>query len=298
MIESLSDRSYIGDAGKRPSGACRQLQETYPLIAGVVPLMNLGRHTFHIALSILALVRVSAMAAEQGHVDSGPIAVVKRMDVNRDGVLEPDEIPPGAKSFVASVARDAGLELGQPIRLQALRAPTKSANHSAQRPTRSHSGPANRSRAMRYAASLIALYDQDDSGGLDREELAPLQGKWHRADKNSDGFLNQRELADELYSYRRHPAGERSWRYGDYNPLTDDATGKRRYRRFRTARERLPAGLPDWFVDRDQDQDGQVKMFEFADVWTDQKLVEFSDLDANGDGVITPREMLSNASRD
>ena len=60
-------------------------------------------------------------------------------------------------------------------------------------------------------------------------------------------------------------------------------------RRFVTPKNRL-AGLPDWFLARDSNGDGQVTLAEFAPNGSAQRLAEFKRLDRNGDGVLTPEE--------
>lgn len=62
--------------------------------------------------------------------------------------------------------------------------------------------------------------------------------------------------------------------------------------RFLTARERLPKGLPDWFLEKDVNGDGQITMAEFTDNWTPEKLAEFAKYDLNHDGIITAAECL------
>ncbi|MCS7305135.1 MAG: EF-hand domain-containing protein [Thermoguttaceae bacterium] len=62
--------------------------------------------------------------------------------------------------------------------------------------------------------------------------------------------------------------------------------------RFLTPLERLPKGIPDWFIQKDADGDGQVSMAEFASEWTDAKAAEFQKYDLNNDGLITPQECL------
>ncbi len=51
---------------------------------------------------------------------------------------------------------------------------------------------------------------------------------------------------------------------------------------------RYPDGLPDWFATADRDHDGQVGLYE----WDRSRFDEFSKWDANGDGLLEPREVL------
>ena len=60
---------------------------------------------------------------------------------------------------------------------------------------------------------------------------------------------------------------------------------------FRSASERLPEGLPDFFR-QDADGDGQIEMWEYATTWSEAKAAEFASWDLNGDGIITPEECL------
>lgn len=70
----------------------------------------------------------------------------------------------------------------------------------------------------------------------------------------------------------------------------DISPGPRRESKFYVSPKRLPAGLPDWFLQRDQDGDGQLTLAEFAPKPTPAQLAEFARMDANGDGLVTARE--------
>ncbi|MCL2347741.1 MAG: hypothetical protein FWC50_05700 [Planctomycetaceae bacterium] len=50
-------------------------------------------------------------------------------------------------------------------------------------------------------------------------------------------------------------------------------------------------GLPQWFIQRDLNGDGQITLFEFDPTLSNASLVLFGKLDKNGDGVITPDEL-------
>jgi hypothetical protein len=56
----------------------------------------------------------------------------------------------------------------------------------------------------------------------------------------------------------------------------------------------LPKGLPDWFLEKDANHDGQITMAEYIGngTWTPEKLAEFARYDLNHDGIITAAECL------
>ena len=65
------------------------------------------------------------------------------------------------------------------------------------------------------------------------------------------------------------------------------AKGRKSYR---SEGRSLPKALPSWWDDRDDDQDGQITLSEFASTADDRIVSEFQDFDTNGDGLITARE--------
>jgi hypothetical protein len=130
-----------------------------------------------------------------------------------------------------------------------------------------------------------------------------MPGDPKSADSNSDGLIDLRELSQRLAANSRDRSGgwgsSRSRWTGRWSSSQADrpTDGRRRSYRFYSALERLPEGLPGWFARNDQDGDGQVMMFEFSTIWTDEKAAEFVRYDANGDGVITPKECLAAESQ-
>lgn len=70
------------------------------------------------------------------------------------------------------------------------------------------------------------------------------------------------------------------------------ANERRREQKFYVSSKRLPAGLPDWFFERDKDGDGQLTANEYCTTGGAVELAEFEKLDANGDGVITAKECV------
>ncbi len=156
-----------------------------------------------------------------------------------------------------------------------------------------------------------------------------MRGDPRRADFNLDGQINGEELAKHVADYgrqRRISLARHSWgNIAELPPLLQPSTPRdgpsaavrrptdesqadgaadtqraaaetqssapptRRDRRFAA---RLPKGLPDWFVQRDADGDGQLTTDEFAPEGTKSQHDQFAAYDANSDGVVTAKEYL------
>ncbi len=136
------------------------------------------------------------------------------------------------------------------------------------------------------AVGLMRQYDRNNDDKLEREEWMQMQPQYRTADTDSDGIITTDELAAKVAAYAGLPASSRGFGGG----VTSSGTSS--VRRFRTPAERLPAGLPSWFTEKDANEDGQVMMSEFAASWSDAKAAEFSRSDLNGDGIITAKECL------
>lgn len=186
-------------------------------------------------------------------------------------------------------------------------------------------------RVRQYAQSLFRQYDANKNGVLEREEWQQMRGSPEKADRNHDGLISLEELTQrELERNRLALAGTSSsggetgrlatsagassstksaasssissasslqgsrfrWRSPSSSSSARSRSGQPGRVRFLTPLERLPKGMPDWFVQKDADADGQVSMAEFATEWTDAKAAEFQKYDLNNDGIITPEECL------
>lgn len=88
--------------------------------------------------------------------------------------------------------------------------------------------------------------------------------------------------------------GGKMKRPGEAGP--EGMPGQRKSFRVRSATERFPKGLPDWFARSDADGDGQVSMAEYSVTWTDAKAQEFAKLDINEDGFVTVAEALASVN--
>ena len=138
---------------------------------------------------------------------------------------------------------------------------------------------------------MLRRYDRNRNGVLERDEWAGMRSA-EAADRNHDGKVTVDELTARMadYSRRRSSESERD-RGGSDGSDTPDSNDRKSYRLL-TAIERLPEGLPDWFVQRDGNADGQVAMAEFTSFWSEGEANRFARYDHNGDGMITPRECL------
>jgi len=179
---------------------------------------------------------------------------------------------------------------------------------------------------QRRAYYMMRYMDRDHDKFISREEAnrQPSLYEVFKSDANRDDKIDADELA-QYYARERlaRPGGgmvynrggymgqypsQGGWGGGDHGGSDYDSdrtssenrsrtdSGDRSVYRLRTAEERLPAGLPDWFTERDADGDGQVMMSEYASDWTDELVAEFNGFDANRDGVIAPQECLEPAT--
>jgi hypothetical protein len=93
------------------------------------------------------------------------------------------------------------------------------------------------------------------------------------------------------------PPGPRSDREGSSRSLSPASTAEtkpapKKLSRFHTGVELRPAGLPDWFIQKDKNGDGQISMAQYATNWTPALVAEFNKYDLNHDGIITAAEVL------
>jgi Ca2+-binding EF-hand superfamily protein len=154
-------------------------------------------------------------------------------------------------------------------------------------------------RAAKTASQILGLYDSNKNGTIDKDEMGRVNAAYLKADADSSGTISKEEMTK--YALSIIPGGSSSSSSGSGGSRSSSksgssrgssSTGERKTYRFRTAEERLPDGLPDWFTKNDADHDGQIAMGEYAKSWDDAKAAEFAKYDRNGDGILTPAECL------
>ena len=113
---------------------------------------------------------------------------------------------------------------------------------------------------IRLTWDLMERFDRNRNGKLQSTETAELGLPVNQIDTNRDGEITREEMHQ-------------------YVSVMQDESG---------------AGatpIPEWFFERDSNDDGQVEMFEFASEWNRSLIDEFTELDINSDGFLTVEEM-------
>lgn len=178
----------------------------------------------------------------------------------------------------------------------------------------SGSSSSDASKFRSYAESLLRQYDKNKNGYLEKDEWSEMKSEHRGADTNADAVITVDELTNRLQAYSGGGSSSSSGgsssggssspsstsssfgsksSYGSrgYGATPTNPSDRKSYR-VSTATERLPKGLPDWFLRGDADADGQLRMVEYAASWNEETAAQFFKYDLNGDGIITPDECL------
>lgn len=147
---------------------------------------------------------------------------------------------------------------------------------------------------MREAEERMRRYDRNKDGVLTKDEMSFFSGDPMDFDRNRDGKLNASELAVR-YARRREAteaakAGPERRRRDDDRGSEEEVDVYNGRKSFRIMADDNSDGLPGWFIDKDNDNDSQVAMAEYAETWDDATVKEFLGWDRNRDGVVTITE--------
>ncbi len=260
---------------------------------------------------------------------------IKRYDRNRNGVLDQDEIRSArwtygnpmnqdrngdgklTRSELAvrySIRRDTQKDLAREKAFRDSQNPQSSQQpQGGQPPSRGMSrfGGGSFSSADRmgqFADSMFQRYDSNKSGVLEKDEWKNFRTDPTPWDTNKDGKITRDELIKGMSTRfsggRSQPMSTNSpSRNGSPTPNISNgqapASGSSgaspRSFRFKTAHERLPEGIPQWYRDGDRNKDGQIAMSEYAGQWDEKTLAEYYVYDKNRDGTVTVEEVLAAA---
>jgi hypothetical protein len=127
--------------------------------------------------------------------------------------------------------------------------------------------------------------DVNRDGLLDYDEMDEvLRAERDRWDENGDGFIDRAE-------FRAYYKGRQRLEQSAGGGGAAAVGGRPAKNRKGAPPDDLPAGLPDWFRQYDTDGDGQIGLYEWKAAG--QPVARFLAMDNNGDGFLTPDEVLA-----
>lgn len=192
-------------------------------------------------------------------------------------------------------------------------------------------------KLVRFATARFSHRDKNADGFLSPDEWPEGQTIWPEVDQDRDGRIQLSEYVDWMARYAAGrsirlrlptallaqtlasastppdtpstaggPGGAGRPSTFDLVPPLDGREARPsagqtergvRAGRFYVPPERLPPGLPRWFFDLDVNGDGQISAAEFLAEGGAHRLQEFEQYDRNGDGLLTPDEVLAGPRR-
>ena len=191
----------------------------------------------------------------------------QRMDRNQNGLLDPDEIQqlPG---FLKDMYARAGVDGSRAVNLQEFQGVSQKM----------------REQFEQGRSSGQSQFRRPDSGGGGPPpgEMRPPGG-----DSNRRETTRPEEPADE--DVRRDDRDRRrDDRDSSSRGSSKDSPSSKNAKRDKKPKPRVTKDLPDEYRERDKNNDGQIALYE----WERSAFTKFYDLDRNGDGFLTPGELL------
>ncbi|MDG2380807.1 MAG: hypothetical protein P8N76_03965 [Pirellulaceae bacterium] len=189
--------------------------------------------------------------------------LARRMDANRDGILQESEIPPQSRRGVLQLARDAGLQPDEPIPIDRLRKYLKKGK--LPKSPQGKSDPANKVKQLPEADSEAGRFGRGGNAGK-------TQGFGVQSNRRAEKSAARPALKDR-------PATKNPDQADSEKTESDerDERAKNRIRKY--ARIRLKR--------YDKNQNGVLERDEWSKMSGDPKK-----LDANGDGILTTEEVV------
>lgn len=137
------------------------------------------------------------------------------------------------------------------------------------------------------AAKIFTALDRNKNGSLEAtEQTDTLKAVVGQFDANGNGALEYDEYREyfraRMSGYRENPAALSAALPQPPTPEEKSETMK--------IKKDAPPSLPKWYVELDDDRDGQVGLYEWRSIGQ-RPLEEFAAVDRDGDGLLTPYEL-------
>ena len=157
-------------------------------------------------------------------------------------------------------------------------------------------------RMAQFADGIFQRYDTNKSGVFEKDEWKNFRTDPSGWDFNKDGKITRDELVKGMSERfggsrssgrdRSSESGRTTWNGGGEKAPAGGGSGESpKSYRFKTAHERLPEGIPQWFREGDKNKDGQIAMSEYSGQWNEKTLAEYYVYDKNRDGLVTVAEV-------
>jgi hypothetical protein len=228
------------------------------------------------------------------------VGFLRRLDSNSNGMIDANEVPDSdtQKEMIAAVLKRLGIEAKYPISLSKIAQAAQNAvrassdeeadSEGGSSEDASSSGSAQDSSAAQtkngFGEAAAARPSVPGFGSPSGEKAKSVATSASPSSSGSSSASTPSKPAEASSSQSTSASS-------DPPPDSPKRTGPKSGR-FLTPKERLAKGLPDWFLDKDADGDGQIGMAEFASRWTQDAAAEFDRYDLNHDGIITAAECL------
>ena len=188
----------------------------------------------------------------------------QRMDRNQNGLLDPDEIQqlPG---FLKDMYARAGLDGSRAVNLQDFQGISQKL----------------REQFEQGRASGQFQFRRPEGGGGPPGDLRPQGGE---PDSREMGRSEEPSDNDSRRDRRREDRENSTSSSGGGK---DSSSGKNA-KKEKKPKTRVTKDLPDEYREKDKNGDGQIALHE----WERSAFAKFFDLDRNGDGFLTPSELL------
>ncbi|MHC4400485.1 MAG: proprotein convertase P-domain-containing protein [Planctomycetota bacterium] len=173
--------------------------------------------------SVAEAQRSSSRSSSSGR--PSPIDYVRRMDANRNGMLEPGEISDRARPYIERYAREARLSMSRPLSIRAMEEAYRRRQGSSQGSSRgsSSSGSQSSREPSTSTPGTLPGFGQPERGRpvlgfgaeaeslayAEKEDLDQAAERLRQYDKNRDGFIDREEArggrwSDDPFRYDRN----------------------------------------------------------------------------------------------